>query len=220
VIRTAAGAGEEHRESVGLGPRAREPTAPSTEMVRPAWVAPALAIAVIGVGVLSWRVLADKVGSSASSVTATGSALDARSAPMPSTAASEPQSRVTTSPQLAPSRRASATPHQPLTPTPSAPVSSRAPSNVTPTPAVSAEPPEEPPPRVEAVCTGTVRLTADVGAGTWWVSGGPGGRVQAPGVYTWPCNNYALSATSRVDGHTSAATVAVMRGGSANAHFR
>ena len=72
VIRTAAGAGEEHRESGGLGPRAREPTAPSTEMVRPAWVAPALAIAVIGVGVLSWRVLADKVGSSASSVPATG----------------------------------------------------------------------------------------------------------------------------------------------------
>jgi serine/threonine protein kinase len=80
-----------------------------------------------------------------------------------------------------------------------------------PTPLSSGRPaPEEP------GCVGQVLLS---GKGSWWVNGGPGGRVQAPGVYSWPCRSYALTGTSRVDGKVVARGVQVQQGATASARF-
>jgi serine/threonine-protein kinase len=65
-------------------------------------------------------------------------------------------------------------------------------------------------------CEGKVLLASK---GSWWVSGGPGGRVQSPGVYTWPCGSYGLTGTSRVDGKVLSRAVTVRQGQTASARF-
>jgi serine/threonine-protein kinase len=64
-------------------------------------------------------------------------------------------------------------------------------------------------------CTGEVLLSA---RGSWLVTGGPA-RVEAPGIYLWPCGGYALTATARTDGRVLGASVVVREGRRASARF-
>ncbi len=83
-------------------------------------------------------------------------------------------------------------------------------------PSVAAPVPPRPPPPPVATCQGSVLLS---GKGSWWVNGGPSGRVQAPGTYTWPCGGYSLTGTSRMDGRVVSRGVTVQQGGTATARF-
>ena len=56
-----------------------------------------------------------------------------------------------------------------------------------------------------ASCSGTVKLMASHG---WAVRGGPS-AVEAPGVYSWRCGSYNLSATSRLDDQKRGASVLI-----------
>jgi len=66
-------------------------------------------------------------------------------------------------------------------------------------------------------CTGSVRIAS---TGSWTVSGGPQ-TVQSPGVYTWRCGTFALSAISRADAaQRKRAGVTVLRGATALVDLR
>lgn len=58
-------------------------------------------------------------------------------------------------------------------------------------------------------CTGGVRIAS---TGSWTVSGGPQ-TVQSPGVYTWRCGTFALSAVSRADAGQKKHASVTVRGG-------
>ncbi|MFS8070659.1 MAG: hypothetical protein ACMG6S_30205, partial [Byssovorax sp.] len=58
-------------------------------------------------------------------------------------------------------------------------------------------------------CTGSVRIAS---TGSWTVSGGPQ-TVQSPGVYTWRCGTFALSAVSRADAEQKKHASVTVRGG-------
>ena len=77
------------------------------------------------------------------------------------------------------------------------------PSPSAPSPAPSA-PPDD--------CAGTVKIASN---GSYTVSGGPG-VVQSPGVYTWRCGTYALSAVSRADPSQKKASSVVVRAGASS----
>ena len=57
-------------------------------------------------------------------------------------------------------------------------------------------------------CTGTIKLMASHG---WSVRGGPS-AAEAPGLYSWRCGSYNLSATSRLDSEKRAASVVIREG--------
>jgi hypothetical protein len=66
-------------------------------------------------------------------------------------------------------------------------------------------------------CTGGVKIAS---TGSWIVTGGPQ-SVQSPGVYTWRCGTFALSAISRADAtQHKQATVTVRAGGTALVDLR
>ena len=67
-----------------------------------------------------------------------------------------------------------------------------------------------------ANCRGNVLLSSK---GGWWVTGGPR-RVQAPGQYNWPCADYHLVGTSRLDGRSVSQSVSVRDGKLASARFQ
>lgn len=96
--------------------------------------------------------------------------------------------------------------------------SSVAPESPPARPSVTRQLPARPPPSTVAPagCEGKVLLS---GKGSWWVSGGPTGRVQAPGMYTWRCGSYGLSGTSRVDQRVVSRAVTVRDGVTATARF-
>lgn len=57
-------------------------------------------------------------------------------------------------------------------------------------------------------CTGTIKIMASHG---WAVRGGPT-AAEAPGVYSWRCGSYNLSAASRLDDQKRAASVVIQDG--------
>ena len=59
-----------------------------------------------------------------------------------------------------------------------------------------------------AGCTGTIKIMASHG---WAVRGGPS-AAEAPGVYSWRCGSYNLSASSRLDDQKRAASVVIQEG--------
>jgi hypothetical protein len=110
-------------------------------------------------------------------------------------------------PLLAASTTATADVAPPLTPAPPRSIAPRATAAVTAAP--SATPADG--------CTGGVRIAS---TGSWIVSGGPQ-SVQSPGVYTWRCGTFALSAISRADAtQHKQASVTVRAGGTALVDLR
>jgi hypothetical protein len=104
--------------------------------------------------------------------------------------------------------RASAEPTTAPSPSPTRSIAPR--PSVTATAAPSIAPPAD-------GCTGGVRIAS---TGSWTVSGGPQ-SVQSPGVYTWRCGTFALSATSRADAtQHKQASVTVRSGGTALVDLR
>lgn len=167
-----------------------EPAAPPTS--NRSWIV--LALVGVAVGVLLWWQLGDD-----------DAVIDA-----------QPRLRATDAPTVA---AVTSTPpaSTPLTPSTTASAPAPPPRPPLPRSTTSAPPPPPPPPPpVATSCQGKVLLSSK---GSWWVSGGPTGRVQSPGVYTWRCGSYGLTATSRVDGKVVSRSVTVSEGAAASARF-